>query len=294
MIDNFKVIDNFLQFEQGTFYKFELLVRNTDGENILFPERVSKTNKNILIKSWYVDSKEYYEKIKYEMVTLSNLTGARLYITLDRKDNVKLVQNFIHCYTDSLCAICNNQEVGIRNLSKTFASQTSKEINSCRDFRTIMFDVDTKDETIKQLIINYIESDHFNEKGELCPHVQAHILETKKGYHIFCYRKFYANDWLLWCTNEKFKDTKFENKVAEKDFKTSYRKKLEEVVSVKSNELGLVYHPMKNEETFYDKLYNLVEPYLDGDFVGYNEEEKGFDILQAIQELLYEEGNNNE
>ena len=51
MIDNFKVIDTFLQFEEGTFYKFELLVRNTDGENELFPERCSNTNRNILIKS---------------------------------------------------------------------------------------------------------------------------------------------------------------------------------------------------------------------------------------------------
>ena len=39
MIDNFKTIENFMQFEEGTFYKFELLVRNTDGENELFPER---------------------------------------------------------------------------------------------------------------------------------------------------------------------------------------------------------------------------------------------------------------
>ena len=70
MIDNFKVIDKFLQFEEGTFYKFELLVRNTDGKNILFPERVSNTNRNILIKSWYVDTKDYYEKIKHEMIII--------------------------------------------------------------------------------------------------------------------------------------------------------------------------------------------------------------------------------
>ena len=38
MINNFNVIDNFLQFKEGTFYKFELLVRNTDGYNVLFPE----------------------------------------------------------------------------------------------------------------------------------------------------------------------------------------------------------------------------------------------------------------
>ena len=90
-INNFPVIEQFLEFEQGTFYKFELLVRNTDGNNPLYQEGYSNTNKNILIKSWYVDSKEYYEKIKHEMINLSNLTGARLYMTLDRKSNLKLV-----------------------------------------------------------------------------------------------------------------------------------------------------------------------------------------------------------
>ena len=43
------------------------------------------------------------------------------------------------------------------------------------------------------------------------------------------------------------------------------------------------------EETFHDKLYNLVEPYLDGDFVGYNEEEQAFDIVQAVKEILENE-----
>ena len=130
MIDNFKTIENFMQFEEGTFYKFELLVRNTDGENELFPERCSNTNRNILIKSWYVDNFDYYNKIKHEMVTMANLTGARLYITLDRKDNVKLVQNLIHSFTDTLCAICNGQKPSIKNIAKTFASETSKVENS--------------------------------------------------------------------------------------------------------------------------------------------------------------------
>ena len=47
MINNFSIIDNFLQFEDGTFYKFELLVRNTDGNNILYQKGYSETNKNI-------------------------------------------------------------------------------------------------------------------------------------------------------------------------------------------------------------------------------------------------------
>ena len=284
MIDNFPVIDNFLQFEEGTFYKFELLIRNTDGGNDLYQEGYSKTNKNILIKSWYVDNKDYYEKIKHEMITMANLTGARIYITLDRKDNVKLVQGLLHSYTDSLCAIVKGQKPAIKNLSKTFASETSKEENSSPKFRTIMFDVDTKDEAIKQAIIDYIEMEHVNLNGEICPKVKAHVLETKKGYHIFCYRKFNIQDWLDY-SYFRYK------KLMSGQFTESFKiiDEFKEVVSVKANELGLVYHPMKMEETFHDKLYNLVEPYLDGDFVGYNEEEQAFDIVQAVQEILENE-----
>ena len=48
---------------------------------------------------------------------------------------------------------------------------------------------------------------------------------------------------------------------------------------------------MKMEETFYDKLYQLVEPRLLDDFCGYNEEEQAFDIVQAVKEILLEEKN---
>lgn len=234
MIDNFETIENFMQFEEGTFYKFELLVRNTDGENELFPERCSNTNRNILIKSWYVDNFEYYKKIKHEMVTMANLTGARLYMTLDRKDNVKLVQSLIHSFTDTLCAICNGQKPSIKNIAKTFASETSKVENSSKGTKTLMWDVDTKDIQIKQAVVDYIES-----KGQ-----KAFILETKKGYHIFCFRKFNHADWLV-DSHLRYK------KLMSGKFTESFKNinEFKEYVSVKENELGLIYHPEKTNET---------------------------------------------
>lgn len=238
MIDNFETVENFMQFEEGTFYKFELLVRNTDGENELFPERCSNTNRNILIKSWYVDNFEYYKKIKHEMITMANLTGARLYITLDRKDNVKLVQSLIHSFTDTLCAICNGQKPSIKNIAKTFASETSKVENSSKTTKTLMWDVDTKQIEIVNHIHEYIRS-----KGQ-----EPFTLKTKKGYHVFCYRKFNHADWLDWCVEHQFKYAHFENTIAEKDYRTCFIARFKELVSVKENELGLVYHPMKSCE----------------------------------------------
>ena len=238
-INNFNVIDNFLQFEEGTFYKFELLVRNTDGENILFPERVSNTNRNILIKSWYVDTKDYYGKIKHEMVTLSNITGARLYVTLDRKDNVKLCQSLIKSYTDDLVAIVNKQKPSIKSISKTFASETSKVENSSKGTKTLMWDVDTTDEIIVDSVCNYIES-----KGQ-----KPYMLKTKKGYHIFCFRKFNHTDWQNKCCEFICDDPD----MTSRDEVISYHEMLYEMVSVKENELGLVYHPMRGIHTRYEE-----------------------------------------
>lgn len=230
MIDNFNVIEQFMNFKEGTFYKFELLVRNTDGENILFPERVSNTNRNILVKSWYIDNFDYYKKIKHEMITLSNLTGARLYITLDSKDNIKLVQNLIHFYIDTLCAICNNQKPSIKNISKTFASETSKIENSTKGLKTIMFDVDSKDSILVNSITSWIQS-----KG-----ITPFILQTIKGYHVFCYRKFDITNW-----QQQIIDN-YLSTYRDLDNAQELTHNIVEYVSVKANELGLVYHPMKN------------------------------------------------
>ena len=234
MINNFPVIDSFLQFEEGAFYKFELLVRNTDGDNVLFPEGCSNTNKNILIKSWYVDTKDYYEKIKHEMITLANITGARLYVTLDRKHNVKLVQNLLHSFTDTLCIMIAGQKPGIKSISKTFASETSKVENSSKNTKTIMFDVDTKEGIVLKAIICYIRN------NKQVPY----ILETKKGYHVFCYKKF---EWFNWQQNiiDAFHKTYTGNKISDLELLTHL---VTEKVSVKQNELGLVYHPMKGLE----------------------------------------------
>lgn len=269
MIDNFHVIDNFLQFEEGTFYKFELLVRNTDGENDLYEEGYSNTNKNILIKSWYVDSESYYEKIKHEMITLANITGARLYVTLDRKDNRKLVQSIARRFFDLSMAIVDGSKPAIKGIAKAFASETSKVENSCKDKRTIMFDVDTKEGIVLEAVGCYIRN-----KGEV-----SHILDTKKGYHVFCYKRFDSSNWEQDVV-QAFIDTYTGQRV--EDFVRLVHL-VKENVSMEPNEIGLVYHPEKRD--LYGDLLEVVQPYL-SDFTGYDEKEQAFNIVQAVKELL--------
>lgn len=233
MIDNFHVIDNFLQFEEGTFYKFELLVRNTDGESALYDKGYSKTNKNILIKSYYVDSEEYYEKIKHEMIALANMTGARIYVTLDRKENKKLIQSIAKKFFDLAMATVSGSDPAIKGISKAFASETSKVENSCKDKKTIMFDVDTKEGIVLEALICYIKS-----KEE-----PPYILDTKKGYHIFCYRKFDSSNWKQ-DVIQAYIDTRKGQKV---EVIGRLVHLVKEYVSMKGNEIGLVYLPEKKD-----------------------------------------------
>ena len=271
MINNFDIIDNFLQFEfdGGSFYKFELLVRNTDGNNSLYKEGYSNVNKNILIKSWCVDSEASYNKVKHEMITLANMTGARLYVTLDRKDNRKLVQSIARRFFDLSIDMANGAEPAIKGIAKAFASETSKVENSCKDKKTIMFDVDTNDIGVKQLIEGYIKS-----KGQ-----EPYVLETKKGYHIFCYRKFDFSNWEQECRNAV--DQEWSE--LEPVYTSLALSCFENYVDVKPNALGLVYHPEKRD--LYDDLLEVIQPYL-GDFTGYDEKEQAFNIVQAVKELL--------
>ena len=226
MIDNFKVIDNFLQFEEGTFYKFEALIRNTDGENPLYYEEISNTNKNILIKNWFVDSKKYYEKIKNEMKVLCTLTGARLYVTLDRKSNKKLIQTIFSKVNEMILETLKGTNYGTKRINKLMSSCSSLIDSSDNEMKTIMFDVDTKNATVLEALICYIR-----EKNQV-----PYILNTKKGYHIVCYKKFDATFWSDFvpsCFIDTYPGT---NTETIKQLISDMNK-----VSMKENQLGLVY-----------------------------------------------------
>ena len=88
-------------------------------------------------------------------------------------------------------------------------------------------------------IVNHVH-EYIRSKGQ-----EPFTLKTKKGYHVVCFRKFNHSDWLDWCVEHEYKHTEFENKIAEKDYRTSFTARFIELVSVKENELGLVYHPEK-------------------------------------------------
>lgn len=195
IIDNFKCIEEFMEFskEQDVFYKFECMIRNTDGDNSIYRESLSSSKKNIPIKQWYVDSQEYYDNIKHEMIELCHLTHARLYMALDRKVVKKVLAELSHAYTDRLVDLMCGTKITVRTLAKAFSSKTSVVETSEHGRKTVMFDLDTKDTKVLEFIKDYVKS-----HGQY-----PFVLETRQGYHVFCYKKFNITDWSFHCTAAK-------------------------------------------------------------------------------------------
>lgn len=239
MIDNFNVIDEFLIFENGYFYKFEALIRNTDGYNPLFYEGISNTNKNILIKNWFVDSQEYYEKMKSQMKALCDMTGARLYVTLDRKENNKLIECIYNKSNEMLKGLVHGVNYGTKKIKKVVSSCSSLVECSDKGSRTLMFDVDSKDKLALEIVKLYL-----TEKK-----VKYYVLNTRQGYHIVCYKKFDTknlNTDIVKCYSnflDRYDVIPKCDRPPLVDRADSY---VCNYIRVNPNQLGLVYHPEKN------------------------------------------------
>ena len=216
MIDNFDTIENnLLEFEKGTYYKFEALVRNTDGCNSLYYEGASKTNKNILIKTWWIDTEEYYQRMKNEMRTLCDMTNARLYVLLDRKNLKRTLAEMSKISTQLMIQsyVYGSMDPEVSAVHKISGTASSVNTSSERGKRMWMFDVDSDDFRLLQEIQN------------VCYPHKFFTLRTKKGYHVCV-------------TKEGFKKPNA-------DYINSYLYEHRDEWSVQGNAMGLVYMPDK-------------------------------------------------
>lgn len=220
MIDNFEIIENhLLNFHLGQYYKFEALVRNTDGNNPLYCEGCSNTNKNILIKSWWIEDGKYYSRIKNEMKTLCDMTGARLYVVLDRMDLKKTLTNLYKLSSDLLVSsyvVGSDTNPSPKTVLKLTGTASSIKESSNKDSRMWMFDVDSKDPDL----LDYIQC--------ACQPCKHFVLESVKGYHVCVFK-----------SNGRF----FNKEVFYTQYPYLWEKK--DLWSLSENSMGLVYVPDK-------------------------------------------------
>lgn len=224
MINNFERIEKYLlNFTKGCYYKFEAIIRNKDGENKLASNPGSTS-----IKYWLIDSEESYKKIKPIMIHFCDITGARLYVALDKKSTQKTFVNVLKTLTELIGDIVYGVEYSIHKLNKIIASETSKKENTDRlNSKTWMIDIDTKQEWIIQAVEDFCGDNY------IC------TLDTPNGFHVITKKNF---------GKDRFKDCletylvhqagKVENTQILIDV---YVKTALEIIELKGNSLGLAY-----------------------------------------------------
>lgn len=218
-----KNIENIMQFNSSkSFYYFIAIKRKKDHPNLQMKE-------SQVIKTWIVkDLRDFYGYYIPEMLEIIKLHQCRLYMCTDRKSYAKSmlsIRNDINKQLD--CAIGTDKtEYSPKILNNLLQSNIMKDESSDKDARKWLFDVDTKDLSV----VNVIK--------KLCGEHFERILETKNGYHVVAKRKFDAYTGLLCLKVNGIAKTFDKSKFTEEDFKLIEQNA--DKIELKTNALALI------------------------------------------------------
>lgn len=227
LVDNTSKLKKVMVFNpQKSYYKFVALIRAKDYKDGDEKPVLTNTEKQeVFVRQWLVDSEEALDKCLTDMLAVTEMFKCRLYMTTDRKSTVKTMMYARNKLTECLdhFVMSENASVSVRMLNKLIPSASQVSESSDGEKRW-MFDVDTKDENVLNVI------------KKLCGEDYLETFETKNGYHVVADKKFDANGRLL-CLKNNGKLVRFDDSVF-----NEFEKKLlrESEVEVKSNSLVLV------------------------------------------------------
>ena len=227
LVDNFDKVKNVVQWKpEQTYYKFVALIRAKDYKDGERPVLLDKEKQECFVRQWLVDSEEYFDRVKEDMKTVVEMFRCRLYMTLDRKSTMKTLiaaRDVVNRQLDSYLGV-KEPQVSVKMFNKLVPSVTQLAESSDRDGRRWMFDVDTKDVNVLNVV------------KKLCGTDYLESFETKNGYHVVADKKFDANG-RLFCLKNNGKLAKFNDSL----FNENEKKLLRETeVEVKANSLVLV------------------------------------------------------
>lgn len=227
LVDNFDKVKNVVQWKpEQTYYKFVALIRAKDYKDGERPVLLDKEKQECFVRQWLVDSEEYFDRVKEDMKTVVEMFRCRLYMTLDRKSTMKTLiaaRDVVNRQLDSYLGV-KEPQVSVKMFNKLVPSVTQLAESSDRDGRRWMFDVDTKDVNVLNVV------------KKLCGTDYLESFETKNGYHVVADKKFDANGRLL-CLKNNGKLAKFDDSIFNENEKKLLR---ESEVEVKANSLVLV------------------------------------------------------
>lgn len=183
-VNNFDVIEPTLSFEKNTFYKFIIVVRNKDGRTPLIAKEA--LSGETTIKQWYIESEEYYKKVKSEMVALAEATRGRLYMCIERKSTYKMFLLLLDKLNAIIKEVITNSEATPKRLNKIVNSITSDKLCTDKDCKTWMYDIDNEDEHgwyRDAITMHIIEKANINSD-------EVRILQSRSGWHIIAPRTY--------------------------------------------------------------------------------------------------------
>ncbi len=227
LVDNFDKVKNVVQWKpEQTYYKFVALIRAKDYKDGERPVLLDKEKQECFVRQWLVDSEEYFDRVKEDMKTVVEMFRCRLYMTLDRKSTMKTLiaaRDVVNRQLDSYLGV-KEPQVSVKMFNKLVPSVTQLAESSDKEGRRWMFDVDTKDVNVLNVV------------KKLCGTDYLESFETKNGYHVVADKKFDANGRLL-CLKNNGKLAKFDDSLFNENEKKLLR---ESEVEVKANSLVLV------------------------------------------------------
>lgn len=227
LVDNFDKVKNVVQWKpEQTYYKFVALIRAKDYKDGERPVLLDKEKQECFVRQWLVDSEEYFDRVKEDMKTVVEMFRCRLYMTLDRKSTMKTLmaaRDVVNRQLDSYLGV-KEPQVSVKMFNKLVPSVTQLAESSDKEGRRWMFDVDTKDVNVLNVV------------KKLCGTDYLEFFETKNGYHVVADKKFDANGRLL-CLKNNGKLAKFDDSLFNENEKNLLR---ESEVEVKANSLVLV------------------------------------------------------
>ena len=193
-INNFYQLENLLEFKEGSYYKFIALIRAKDNYGVID----TKERGEIFVRQWFVDSQTSLLKYREDMISLCKATGARLYVTTDRKSVKKTVFKMLEQLQDIIKQFVfgSYTNVSLRKLSKFSSSASSlAECSDGNKYWLIDIDKNGMTEITEQQVEQIVEDFEyiFSDKKVL-------KFKTLNGYHLlikrdFDYRAEFAKRW---------------------------------------------------------------------------------------------------
>ena len=169
MINNLEIIKPILIFSsEDDFYFLEIIKRRKEN-----PQNPSNAR---VIKSYYIHSIEYLDKLMPEIINLCELENARAYINLNRRSFEKIALQTLKKVTDCI-------------ISKDFRSVKKAYNSSCGSFsheidKTWVIDVDWVDFENKAEIATKLVPLLENLQEQVCNNPMIEYIPTKNGTHI--------------------------------------------------------------------------------------------------------------